>query len=124
MNYKDNANEQIPDDYEDQHYVLYQLTRMDYLALYAFMTPQEIIDEFHAGRCCSISTIYRHYGACGLTRPLKAKTWLKKVVAAALPDDYEYDEWESVSSELIEAAKAKTIAKIHKKSCKHESLFD
>ena len=120
MAYSNLLGEIFPTDYTPQDGQYYKLERRDYLSMYAFLTPQQIIDTFGAWRCVSLKTIYRGYHARNLSRPLEAKKYLKWAVASAVPQDYTFDEWNDVSYELIQMAQAEATAKIWKSIYWHE----
>ena len=112
--------------YSDSHqsYIHYVLTDQDMLCLYALLSPSEIIGEFGNQRSRSDKSIYKLIRTYGLDRPFKARKYLEKIIMAACPEEYGFDDWEELLKRQITFVRAEAIGRMWKRIHKHESLWE
>ena len=108
----------------EQHYMQYQLTTQDYLRLYGLMTPAEIINRFHEGRCKSQRSIYDLWKKYNLHHPAQAKAILKQRLQVCCPDQFNYRDWDELIEENTKELVEVTCEFIWLEIAQHEAFFD
>lgn len=91
------------------------LTRRDYIELFLFMSPEEIISIFPEGTTASKPTIYRlvqdHYNG----EKNKMAQELKDLMVSYCPVETSLEDFEKDVDIWIAMARAEVVAKIHKR---------
>lgn len=117
--------ESVPKDHNTFQGTLdYQLTKVDIIKLYVFMSPEEILKTFRSNHCCSVATMYKIVRTYGMESRKTYNDVLKQCLLHYCPDDTPLEEFEKDVENWIAIAKAELIAEIRQKISNQCALWD